>query len=51
MVQGYEMATVNAAGLWVRFPLEEMIYLILIFSSCNEAKCAVEFCYSTSNAS
>ena len=41
--------------LWVRSPLEEMKYLLkLIFPllrSGVEAKCGVEFCHSTRNAS
>ena len=41
--------------LWVLFPLEEMKYLLkFIFPflrSGVEAKCGVEFCHSTRNAS
>ena len=40
------------SGLWVRFPFEDINYLILSFSRCgNEVNRGVEFRHSTRNAS
>ena len=50
-----QSVTVKPTGWWVRSPLEEMKYLpkfiFPFFRSGVEAKCGVEFCHSTRNAS
>ena len=51
MAQGDKEATVYDTGFWIRFPLEEVIYLIFLFQcSGNKAK-RIEFRHPTYTAS